>query len=125
MSSHLDGSTVFIVSPGPLLASILEPFWHPVGSHELHYFFERGSRTHKCVTQVLHKCYTSVTRVLHKCYTNVTHVLHDSECVCQTAPTQKGAKTAPKWTAMGEYNIIWHCYFGDRDVHTYHQNSNA
>ena len=46
VSSRLDGSTVFIVSPGPLLASILEPFWHPVGSHELHYFFERGSRTH-------------------------------------------------------------------------------
>ena len=36
VSSRLDGSTVFTVSPGPLLAPILEPFWHPVGSHGLY-----------------------------------------------------------------------------------------
>ena len=62
---------------------------------------------------VLHKCYTSVTQVLHECYISVTQVLH--ECYMSvTAPTQKGAKTGPKWTAMGEYNMIWHCYFGDK-----------
>ena len=43
VSSRLYESTVFTVSPGLLLAPILEPFWHPVGRHELHYFFERGS----------------------------------------------------------------------------------
>ena len=45
VSSRLDESTVFTVSPGLLLAPILDPFWHPVGSQELHYFFERGSGT--------------------------------------------------------------------------------
>jgi len=33
VSSRLDGSTVFTVSPGPLLAPILEQFWHPFGRH--------------------------------------------------------------------------------------------
>ena len=32
VSSRLDGSTVFTVSPGPLLAPILETFWYPFGS---------------------------------------------------------------------------------------------
>ena len=45
VSSRLNESTVFTVSPGLFLAPILEPFWHPVGSQELHYFFETGSGT--------------------------------------------------------------------------------
>ena len=39
VSSRLDGSSVFTVCPGPLLASILTPFWHHFGSHGLYYFF--------------------------------------------------------------------------------------
>ena len=45
MSSRLDGSTVFIVSLGPQLVSILETFLYPVGRHGLHYFPEMGSST--------------------------------------------------------------------------------
>ena len=43
VSSRLDGSTVFTVCPGPLLASILASFWDPVGTHGLHYCRQRGS----------------------------------------------------------------------------------
>ena len=65
VSSRLDGSTVFTVSPEPLLAPILNPFWHPFGCQFWHLLELWGSF-------VLHKCYISVTYMLHKCYISVT-----------------------------------------------------
>ena len=44
VSSRVDGSTVFTVSQGSILAPILESFWHPLGTHGLHYCRQRASR---------------------------------------------------------------------------------
>ena len=43
MSSRVDGSAVFHVSQGSILEPILESFWHPLGTHGLHYCRQRAS----------------------------------------------------------------------------------
>ena len=66
VSSRLDGSTVFIVSPGPLLAPILASIWATFG-HHLDQNVTQAS--HKLVRRVAHASHTRRTRLCDACVT--------------------------------------------------------
>ena len=73
LRSCLDGSTVSMVSPGPLLGTILASIWGAFGYHSSKMLHIDCDVTG--VTQMSHYHHTNVTLLSHYCHTNVTLVL--------------------------------------------------
>ena len=75
LRSCLDGSTVSMVSPGPLLGTIFASIWGAFGYHSSKMLHSDCDVTG--VTQMSHYHHTNVTQVLsHYCHTTVTLLSH-------------------------------------------------
>ena len=75
VSSRLDGSTVSIVSPVPLLGTILASIWGAFGYHSSKMLHSDCDVTG--VTQMSHYHHTNVTQLSHYCHTTVTLLSHN------------------------------------------------